>query len=87
MDAPVVANQTKRIVKGIVAVKEYFSVEGKPVQLDEMKKLSTEDKLELYPLCAKALDATLRRLSKANNKLVSLGCMPVVYDSSPFLCA
>lgn len=48
-----------RKVKGVVAVKEFFSVPGKEITFDELKALSTEDKRELYPLCAKGIGAEL----------------------------
>ena len=46
---------TKRLVKGMSAVREYFG----NVTLDELKKLTPKDREDLFEPCAKAIGAEL----------------------------
>ncbi len=51
--------KTRRMVNRIGAIKEFFSVEGKPVDIHELKKLTGQDKDEMAKACANAINADL----------------------------
>ena len=52
----------KEKISRVVAIKRYFSTEGKPITLTELKALSTEERIDLGDFCLVALDCELKPL-------------------------
>jgi hypothetical protein len=51
----------KEKVSGVVAIKRFFERDGgQKVSMEELKKLSHEDRDELAPLCAEAIGVELK---------------------------
>lgn len=50
---------TVRLIRPMGAIREFFNTPENPVTLDEMKRLTQNDRKELAPACAAALGVEL----------------------------